>query len=93
MSNLFSYFEFRLFLAICLVILMVWVTLDFIFKVRENHLNDKEADDFRNDQGNHVYYDRSLIRKQKFIKDHPDVNPDDVRSFKRLFKKETKKQN
>lgn len=41
---------------------------------------------FINEDGDHVYYDKGLIEKKRFAKEHPEVK--DVRTFKRLFKGE-----
>ncbi len=44
---------------------------------------DPEADLY-DEEGNHIYYDRSLIKKRKYAREHPD-EADDLRTFRHLF--------
>ncbi len=44
---------------------------------------DLEAD-FYDDKGNHIYYERSLIKKRKYAREHPD-EASGLRTFRRLF--------
>lgn len=46
----------------------------------------RDADDagqFLDENGNHVYYNRSIIRKEEFARKNPGVK--NLRSFRRLF--------
>ncbi len=44
---------------------------------------DPDAE-YYDEDGDHVYYDRSRIEKKQFKKAHPEVK--DVRTFRRLFR-------
>ncbi len=48
-----------------------------------NSEEDPEAD-FYDDEGNHIYYERSLIKKRKYAREHPD-EAGGLRTFRRLF--------
>ncbi len=50
-----------------------------------NSEEDPEAD-FYDDEGNHIYYERSLIKKRKYAREHPD-EANGLRTFRRLFSK------
>lgn len=43
-------------------------------------------DPFINDEGNHVYYDRSIIEKSQFSRNNPKVPAHKLRTFSRLYK-------
>ena len=58
------------------------------FKRRKD---DSDAD-FIDENGNHIYYERSLIEKALFHKRNPQIPYSELRSFKRLFRR-TKKYN
>lgn len=45
---------------------------------------EDDSRSFRNQEGDHIYYDESIIEKKKFHKLHP---KEAARTFKRLFKK------
>ena len=55
--------------------------------LKEDADGDADSDDldsqYYDDSGNHIYYDRSRIEKEEFIRRHPDEKP---RSLSRLFK-------
>lgn len=42
-----------------------------------------ESEQFLDENGNHVYYNRSIIRKEEFVRKNPGVK--NLRSFRRLF--------
>lgn len=71
---------------VCIIILIVLICITTAYglskKERKNNF-----DDFLDENGNHRYYERSIIRKHKYIKENPDVDPQEIRSFKRLLKK------
>lgn len=48
-----------------------------------NSEEDPEAD-FYDEDGNHLYYERSLIKKRKYAREHPD-EASGLRTFRRLF--------
>lgn len=63
-----------------LVIFILAIILIVIVK-SSKHIGANE--NFLNEEGDHLYYDRSIIEKKEFAKKHPDVK--NVRSFSRLF--------
>lgn len=48
-------------------------------------LQKNKDEDIRDDQGNHPYYERSIIEKEQFKKNNPEVSDKEIRSFRRLI--------
>ncbi|MDE6022164.1 MAG: hypothetical protein K2G13_01550 [Muribaculaceae bacterium] len=48
----------------------------------QNEYQDKE---YINEEGDHTYYERSLIEKKEYARRHPNIK--DIRRFSRLFRK------
>ncbi|MCH5231057.1 MAG: hypothetical protein J1F43_04605 [Muribaculaceae bacterium] len=73
--------------CLLLVLFGLMITLDLAFYSLDNlhsRENDNDFIPYLNHEGNHVYYERSLIEKKSFLKLFPGIKP---RSFKNLFKK------
>lgn len=70
-------------LIIILVMLAVVLAIALAVSLRSSR-PDPIDQRYRDKDGNHVYYNESLIEKQKFLREHPDQNP---RTFDRLFRK------
>lgn len=70
--------SFLLLFIICVIIL-----LPLLFFV--NRGNREREEGFLDEDGDHSYYDRHLIEKKEFSRQHPEVK--NLRSFKRLFKR------
>ena len=70
-----------LFLIGILFLIIVLVVFQKYFKTGES--SDSY---FYDENGNHFYYDRSKIKKEKFLRDHPDIPANEIRSLKKLFK-------
>ena len=47
--------------------------------------DDSDAE-FIDENGNHIYYERSLIEKKKFHQQNPDIPFSSLRTFRRLFR-------
>lgn len=43
------------------------------------------SDAWLNENGDHEYYERAIIKKKKFINENPNVSPKDIRTFKNIF--------
>lgn len=71
-------------LAIVLLVLLVGLAVVFA----DRKTNDEIDKQYINEDGDHTYYDRSLIEKKEFAAQHPEVK--DVRSLRRLFKEISK---
>ena len=72
---------------VCIILLAVIMALAVMFL---GHHNDEGNDNhYLDEQGRHLYYDRSRIAKEEYLREHPDENPNSLRSFRRLlgFKK------
>lgn len=67
---------------IVLIIILVLLVCIIAFSVKGN--NNEQDNSLYNEDGDHLYYDSSLIEKKDFAKRHPSIK--DVRSFRRLFK-------
>lgn len=69
--------------VVCILLLAVIIALSVILMHRgEDSLSDNE---FRDEKGRHVYYDRSSIKKDEFMEENPGVARREMRSFHRLF--------
>lgn len=53
------------------------------------HDDSEEREPFIDDDGNHIYYERSIIEKKEFLKENPEVNEEELRTFSRLFQEMT----
>lgn len=66
---------------VCILILVVLIAIASMFAEK-----DSESDgEYRDEKGRHIYYDRSLIEKEEFRKQHPEISNKEIRSFRRLF--------
>lgn len=74
-------------LLLCVTLLLVCleITSDLIEKGVERNDNRPQSDQFRDKNGNHIYYERSIIQKSEFLNSNPDVQEDEIRSFRRLL--------
>lgn len=87
MKSLFLLPEFRIFLSLLLLLLCLIATNELINYYTSNRGNDEVGkEDLYDENGNHIYYDRSIIKKNKFIRENPSVSPQYLRSFRRLIK-------
>ncbi len=66
-------------IVILAIVLLIYIGVRFSGNYRE-----KENDKFYNQDGDHCYYERSIIEKKEFARKHPGVKG--LRTFKRLFK-------
>ena len=71
-----------------LLILSLYACLNALIEALNENKREKDEDynDFLDEDGNHVYYDRSVIEKTKFHLSNPDIPENEIRSFKRLIK-------
>lgn len=67
---------------VCILLIGVIVAMAVLFS---NASQDNDSS-FRDQDGRHSYYDRSLIEKEEFHRDNPEVPYSEIRSFKRLFR-------
>ena len=68
-----------------ILIITFSIILSYIGKIGW-YRKDMDIDSrYLDDDGDHIYYDRSLIEKKTFRKRFPDIT--NLRSFKQLFKK------
>lgn len=74
----------QIFIVFLIIILLLAAVIGIAVSLRSR----KEIGDFDkqylDEDGNHIYYDRSLREKNEFARQHPEENP---RSLKRLFKR------
>lgn len=63
-----------------LLIFFLFSLLYFLLKHNKHYGVDRM---YYDEEGNHIYYDRSLIQKIRFMRKHP--NYESIRSIKRLF--------
>lgn len=69
-----------------LVVLGMLITLDLaLYSLKNKDRKDIERDPFLDSEGNHKYYERSLIEKGRFFLSHPNIPKEKIRSFRSLF--------
>lgn len=71
-------------LIIILVMLAVVLAIALAVSVKEGSACDDNDRTYRDNNGDHVYYDESIIEKKRFSRLHPKETP---RTFKRLFRR------
>ena len=70
-----------------LIILGLAIVLS-IFRFFSKQPFDSHNDEaYYDENGHHVYYERSIIEKREFHKKNPDMQYSDIRSFKNLLKR------
>lgn len=70
-----------------LVILGLMITLDLAFySLNKGNEIDRERFPFLDSDGDHYYYERAIIKKKAFLKDNPKISPQQLRTWRRLFK-------
>lgn len=71
-------------LIIILIMLAVILAIALAVSLKGNSEIDESDSTYRDQNGDHIYYDKSIIEKKKFHRLHP---KEAVRTFSRLFKK------
>ena len=75
----------KIFIIFLIIILVLAGAIGIAVMLRGKR-NFQDIDkDYYDENGNHVYYDRSRIAKDEFMQNNPDAKP---RSLKRLFSKD-----
>ena len=71
-----------------LIFVVSIILLLILFVIVPLFLSDKPdgSENFLNEDGDHEYYDRSLIEKKNYFKKHPDKSRKEVRSIKNLIR-------
>lgn len=77
--------EYIFVFLICVLLLFVLMGIASVSE-RKNRLHEDESN-FRNSDGDHRYYERSLIEKKDFMRQHPEIPDDDLRTLSRLFRR------
>ena len=72
-------------LLIFLGLIVIIGILIFLIALATHRRGEDLDSQYFDENGDHVYYDRSAIEKREFAKHHPDVK--DVRTFRRLFRR------
>lgn len=80
--------QILIFVLIIIAIAAILIVLGIYFK-RNPDQNDDSS--YLDENGDHLYYERSIIEKKEFIKENPGAKGK-VRTFKALFKKDSNKQ-
>lgn len=70
-----------IFIGFIIVIILLVLFVCVISIRTDSEYKEKEL---YNEDGDHLYYDRSIIEKKEFRKEHPEVK--NVRSLRRLIK-------
>ena len=71
-------------LIIILTMLAVVLAIALLVSLKDGTAYDDSDSSFRDKNGDHVYYDKSIIEKKRFSHLHP---KEAARTFSRLFKK------
>ena len=72
--------KYLILITFSLLSIAIIIFLLVIKSKKNEQISDKQ---FINDEGDHIYYDKSMIEKKKFMKQNPEVK--DVRTIKRLI--------
>lgn len=80
--------QILIFVLIIIAVAAILIVLGLYFRRNPDQNNDSA---YLDENGDHIYYERSIIEKKKFIKENPEAKGK-VRTFKALFKKDSKKQ-
>ena len=75
-------------ILICLIIVGAGILITIklsrrAYKSRQE--SDPEHSYYHDEDGNHSYYERSIIEKKEFARRNPSVSPQILRTFRRLF--------
>ena len=77
-------------MLLCLIMFLVGIGITHILvQYNEHYLKntpEKEYDEYKNNDSNHIYYERSLIEKMEFHRRYPDIPVEELRTFTRLIK-------
>ena len=76
-------FNFLFTIVLILIIFAVITTIKSILWAKDYGV--KENSDFRDSDGDHIYYDRAVIEKKRFFRMHPRIPENEVRSLHRLL--------
>ena len=71
-------------LIIILVMLAVVLAIALAVSLKDGTAFEDDARGYRDQNGDHVYYDQSIIEKKRFSRLHP---KEAARTFARLFKR------
>lgn len=70
-----------IFLIILLMLMLLFIGLGVYF---HKHPEQDTTKDFLNQDGDHTYYERSIIEKKEFLRKHPEAKGK-LRTLRRLF--------
>lgn len=81
--------SFELTLLICLLMSTsaVYVTFSTFFTDMRNRREEENEELFLDDDGNHIYYERSIIRKKQYLRMHPEIREEELRTMTRFFRR------
>ena len=74
--------------SIILLALGYYTTLSTVVRAIERREDSEDEEGFKvflDKDGNHQYYERSLIEKKRFLREHKEVREEELRSFRRFF--------
>lgn len=78
----------QLFFSSILTLIAILLTLFLVvhFRGKSPSKTYDKNDPFVDSNGNHIYYERSIIEKSRFFRANPDVPRETVRTINRFFK-------
>ena len=87
MIYLLASIEFRFLFVVVLFLLFLWATFDLIDKALEAYNSrPDENESFLDTDGHHIYYDRSVIQKEKFFRANPHRPQNSIRSIPHIIR-------
>lgn len=75
----------QIFIIFLIIILLLAAVIGIAVALRSRRENGDFDSQYLDEDGNHVYYDRSLREKQEFARQHP--GEEAPRTLRRLFSK------
>lgn len=70
-------------LIIFMLVILALIVLVVVCARATNDYRERENDQYYDKEGNHSYYERSIIEKRNFTRKHPEIKG--LRTFRRLF--------
>ena len=81
--------QFIIVFIVCIALLLLLLFISVKFWSRRGH----DDEEFRDEKGRHVYYDRSIIEKDEFNRNNPQIPYSEIRSLRRLLRWRRSKHN
>lgn len=69
----------KVFIIFLIIILILATVIGLAVMIRGKKYSEDIDSQYYDKEGNHIYYDRSRIEKEKFLRKNPDATPRNIR--------------